>query len=89
MEMKKTCFIQSTSAYVGESKVEDMLSTKDPTLVIYEKPSLEPSAREAVSTSTVTPEGKGVESPDETSMFSFGARVEKNNFQKVIFLCFH
>ncbi|XP_074582560.1 MAP3K epsilon protein kinase 1-like isoform X1 [Curcuma longa] len=77
-------FTKGTFSNGTESKAEDELSDKDPTLAIYEKPSLGHSATEAVSSFPVTLECKGVESSEENSIFSFRYKVEKNNLQKVM-----
>ncbi|CAL9120902.1 unnamed protein product [Musa textilis] len=78
----KSSPLQNTSLNGVEGKAEDLLSAKDPTLVIYEKLSLKSPVREVFS-SPVVPEGDGGVSPDESDMFSFGSRVDRNNFQKV------
>lgn len=76
-------FTKGTFSNGIESKAEDELSDKDPTLAIYEKRSSVHSATEAVSSFPVTLECKGVESSNENSIFSFRYKVEKNNLQKV------
>ncbi|CAL9186047.1 unnamed protein product [Musa hybrid cultivar] len=81
-EDKKPSPLQNTCLNGVESKAEDLLSAKDPTLVIYEKLSLKSPVREVLN-SPVVPEGDGGVSPDESGMFSFGSRVDRNNFQKV------
>ncbi|CAL9076653.1 unnamed protein product [Musa textilis] len=81
---QNSSLVQNTCWNGVEDRAEDVLSAKDPTLVIYEKPSLKSPAKEANLGSPVAPEGKGGTSPDESSMFSFGSKVGRNNFQKVV-----
>ncbi|RWW27057.1 hypothetical protein GW17_00008537 [Ensete ventricosum] len=80
---QNSSLVQNTCWNGVEDGAEDVPSAKDPTLVIYEKPSSKSPAKEANLGSPVAPEGKGGASPDESSMFSFGSKVGRNNFQKV------
>ncbi|WOK96579.1 MAP3K epsilon protein kinase 1 [Canna indica] len=82
-EDQKSNPLQHTFSNGVESK-QEVLSATDPTLVIYEKSSLTSPAKESVLNTTVASEDEGDPSLDESNVFTFGSRVERNSFQKVV-----